>query len=179
MKTSFFRHRFAAILTVGIMLASLFCVAGCRRTSSMTVSDILSEIVSSYDIQPPGICYIADAPEGKSGYLDEKTKTELFGTTTDDSRYNFNYLRDFALYIPSVQTAFEVDVFWVRNLEDISDIETMCNRRIDALRAASLSFSEKDRTMLEHAETYTVGRYVFLLITPDNRLAKTVIRSVI
>lgn len=169
-------RRFVRILiALTLLLSGLFTVS--CKSGRLFASDVVAEAVSAFDIQPPGIFYIFGAAEGDKGYLDAKTKSALFGRRDDEKNYSFEYLCDYALFVPAKQTAFEIDAFFVRNLENVEDIENMCQKRIESLQSAAESFSAEDRIRLSGAEVFTCGRDVYLLITPDNALAKAVIKS--
>ncbi len=86
-----------------------------------------------------------------------------------------------AVRLPLDESGFEVHVAVALNLSDVPELTRLLEKRLKRMTSNELlqyAPEEYERNYAT-AELYTVGRYVILLATPDNALAKRTVRSML
>ncbi|MDD4774555.1 MAG: DUF4358 domain-containing protein, partial [Eubacteriales bacterium] len=114
--------------------------------------------------------------EDDDKYLDPEYACYLYTGNYEESP-EMAMLESFAIRLPDGKSAFEIHVMKVADESNISAIQAFLNSRIDMLNAGDIKLYDPEgfEKVMSNAEVYTSGRYVYLLITTDNDLAKDAI----
>ena len=166
------------IILAVLFLSVLTVFAASCSANRPSAQNILAKIVEEQNTDPSaGKLYFCDSQKdiAEDGYLSYETKRSLFESKTSFCA-DFEKLEDFAIFTSAKTDAYEIDIFFVRNGEDIPSFEKMLNARLASIKAAKNSFDEVSQKRIADGKVLTLGRCVALLITKDNALAEKIIK---
>ena len=170
------------LLLILIILSSLVFSACSESSAELTESptDILAKIVSNFpDIPVAKATYFDGADVIDLAYLDPEYAGFMYMGEYIENFTELDKLESYAIRIPDGKSVFEIHILKVRNESDVQSIVDMCNTRLNILKTGDIAGYDPELfyTIIEKAEVYTVGRYVFLLSTTDNEAAKEIIKE--
>lgn len=169
-------------LSVLLLIVLLFGGSCSGSTSSNAIpTDIVNAVLANLQEAPTGITYYSTAVEYSENHLSEWVIGNMYANGYGEEVSEFSLLEDYAIFLPTGPYAFEINVFKVKNTSDVSTIEKICENRLNLLKNNNdikLYDAEAD-TIFKNAEVYTIGKYVFLLCTPDNATAKQAIKDIL
>jgi len=179
---SMYFKKINSILLIFIILSALLFSSCSEETSEPTESptDILAKIVSNFpDIPIAKATYFDGADILDLGYLDPEYAGFMYMGEYIENFTELDKLESYAIRIPDGKSVFEIHILKVRNLSDVESIADMCRTRVNILKTGDIAGYDPELfyTIIEKAEVYTVGRYVFLLSTTDNDAAKEIING--
>ena len=154
--------------------------------SKYTSKEIIDAIIAAY--KPEDIpedtyfeYFFSGVDENSDNYLEpEKAGRMINGNTAPVKE--FDYLEDFAFYIPIGKHFFEVNVTKIKEGEEqnIDSVKDILDKRIKRKDSGDIrAYSQHEVPLIENAKIITIGRYVILLVTTDNSKAENVINDMI
>lgn len=176
-----FLKKFNIILLIFVIL-SVLILSSCSETIQITDSpmDIMAKIVSHFpEIPVAKATYFDGADILDKGYLDPEKAGFMYTGDYVENFTEFDKLESYAVRIPDGKSVFEIHILKVRNLSDVESIEDLCRSRLNIMKTGDIAGYDPELfyTIIEKAEVFTVGNYVFLLSTTDNDAVKDIIRG--
>ena len=144
-------------------ISFLLCLGlvSCSHTER-SASDILSSLTEAHEDLPAGVIYTPRADEGESGYLSFTLAEALWG---EDAKEGFSMLSDFAIYMSSFATPYEIGVFCCYSSTDAKRIEELCYARADIISVALRQ--TEFYSLCRNIRVVREGRVVVFLLTSD------------
>lgn len=169
------------LLLIFAILSSLV-LSSCSESSALNDQpmDIMAKIVSAFpDIPVAKAIYFENADILDKGYLDPEYAGFMYTGEYHESFTELDKLESYAIRIPDGKSVFEIHILKVRNLSDVESIRDLCTSRINIMKTGDIAGYDPELfyTIIEKAEVYTVGNYVFLLSTTDNEAVKEIISN--
>ena len=153
------------------------------KYTSKEIADAIIAAYSEEDIPEDTFFeyFFSGVDENSENYLDpEKAGRMINGNSA--AVKEFDYLEDYAFYVPIGNHFFEVDVVKIKegvesNLDAVRDI---FEKRIKRKDNGDIRFYvQHEVPLIENAKIVTAGRYVILLVTTDNGKADGVINNML
>lgn len=115
-----------------------FCILLCFSLFSCSVREpdsynILLSLMEDCGPMPAGVIYTPRAEEGEQGYMSEALAEALWG---EDAAEGFGLLSDFAIYMSSFASPYEIGVFCCYSSTDADRVEELCMSRADIISVA-------------------------------------------
>lgn len=189
--------RIISALLCAFMLLSAFSFVSCgneaaggtetaqdgegKTLTDASPADIMTAIVAAYpDIPTQKKLYISGTAEDDDAWLDPEYAGYLY-TGSYETIPEMDMLDSYAIRLPDGKSAFELHILKVADSANLASVQALLNKRIDQLNAGDIKLYDPEgfEKVMTNAEVYTVGNYVFLLITTGNDAAKTAIDSVL
>ena len=169
------------LLLIFAILSSIL-LTSCSKTPDITElpTDLMARIVSLFpDIPPAKATYFDGADILDMNYLDPEYAGFMYTGDYVENFTDLDKLESYAIRIPNGKSVFEIHILKVRNLSDVESIADLCNKRINLLKSGDIAGYDPELfyTIIEKAEIYTMGQYVFLLSTTDNEAVKGLING--
>lgn len=151
----------AAALAVMIMALSL---AGCGGDEKYySFDDIYSEVTSAVDFSASKMQKQGEAALNNYYYIDPAT------------------LESYAIYMSDYATgnADEIAMFQVKDEDQVAAVKALINDRITDLKVRYEDYKPEEMDKLNNAVIVEEGRYIFVIISPNNDAAKEALKKVI
>jgi len=150
--------------------------------TSKEVADAVMAVFQPEELPASGLSYFfSGADENSDNYVDPE-KIGLLMTEKPSIVPEFDYLEDFALYVPSGQSIFEVSVLRVKKGEEakIDAVKAVLEKRMSRVdRGELMNYAADEIPIFETMKVITVNNYVILLSTTDNVKAEKVINDML
>jgi hypothetical protein len=150
--------------------------------ASKEIADAIMAVFSSDELPETGLVnFFSGADEDSENYIDPE-RIGIMINKTPQPIAEFEYLEDFAFYVPAGQSMFEVSVLKVKKEEEsnIEKIKTILEKRITRVsRGELMQYAPQEIPILENAKVIIVSNYVILLATNDNGKAEKVINTML
>ncbi|MBE6631762.1 MAG: DUF4358 domain-containing protein [Ruminococcaceae bacterium] len=162
-----------------IFLVLLIILVSCGRTEEHIPSDIVSDILMNYGKVPDAsVIYIDAASFPSEAYLSNERFSKMYFLKDGETDIYRPMLKEYAIYISKSFELFEIHIIKSRYLSDAEMIEKMFERRKDALKKSSLyNYCGEDyRELVNGISIKAKGKYVYMFITPDNKIAEAYIK---
>ncbi len=163
-------RRFVLILLLLVFAATAFCGCSGQDRDQARVLDIdkllddISDRYADMDWDGFGFYYSDDGEYA----MDGSYASYLFNRDYDHEDVLDGY--DYAMIISGGKEVFEIMIL------KGPDLQEMLDRRLEMKQDATLaSYMPEQYDILNGTETFVRGQYGFLITTPDNQAAKTVI----
>ena len=178
---SMYFKKINTLLLIFAILSSIL-LSSCTKTPDITESptDMMARIVSHFpDIPPAKATYFEGADILDMNYLDPEYAGFMYTGDYVENFTDLDKLESYAIRIPNGKSVFEIHILKVRNLSDVDSITDLCNKRLNLLKSGDIAGYDPELfyTIIEKAEVYTAGQYVFLLSTTDNEAVKDIING--
>ena len=155
--------------------------------NTILASDLLATAEAAFDELPPCAVYSSEGTPADTMLL-----INMFtGNMEFDEDYNIlppaefaagGAVLDYAIHTPSGKNAVEIVVLLAKDAESVAAARALCQYRLDWMLSDKNDVVLYDSTasaILEDAEIYVNGNYVFLLATPDNAAVKVAVDSLL
>lgn len=120
------------LFRVLVVVFICLCLVSCSEGETAAV-DILGDMTRELSGLPQGVVYTPDAEEGEEGYLSGALAEALYGEGTAEC---FALVEDYAIYLSSFASPYEIAVFKCYSRSDALRIEQMCRARADIVSVA-------------------------------------------
>ena len=161
------------IITISVLLFS--CDDGSSvTTNDVSVNDILTAAIEGYDSAslPDTHTYMNDIPEGMEGLM----FNDEFGSDVPQ----LQSVESYAMIVPASYNVFEIAVLKSADSADISELKTLLSNRLKVKNNGNIiNYTPQEQPYLDSAEIHTIGKYVFLLATTDNKIAFDIISGML
>ncbi len=147
----------AMTLTMAMMVLSF---AGCGKEESyLSFDELYSNLTSSIDFSASNMQKQGEAALNNYYYID---------TTT---------LESYAIYMSDYATgnADEIAMFQVKEEDQVPVVKALINDRINDLKVRYEEYKPEEMSKLESAVIEEKGRYIVVVISPDNEQAKEIV----
>ena len=115
-----------------LCIALLFLLGGCGKKSEKTAEEVLESVLALCEDAPTGVLYRSGSERGNEDYLSKADFDLLYGEGCADVYLPLT--RDYALYLSSFATPFEVAVFRCYGQTDAERLGALLLSRSDALK---------------------------------------------
>lgn len=169
-----------------LALAVLLCFSSLGATSCSGGGASAQQICEAVDALFPeedrgAVFYSLHAPEGSGA---EELSAELLGrlyTGIYEPPGCLDRISECAVRLPLDESGFEVHVAVALDLSDASELTRLLEKRLKKMTSSELLLyaPEEYERNYATAELYVSGRYVILLATPDNALAKKTVSAML
>lgn len=179
----YFKKINSLLLTFAIFAIIISMVSSCSGDTFVPTDppmDIMAKIVSYFpDIPTSKAVYFENADILDSGYLDPEYAGFMYTGGYVENFTELDKLESYAIRIPDGKSVFEIHILKVRNLSDVESIVELCESRLNLMRTGDIALYDPELyyVIIEKAEVYTLGNYVFLLSTTDNEAVKEIISN--
>ena len=150
--------------------------------TSREIADAIVAVYTADELPESGLDnYFSGAAENSENYIDSEKIGNLINQKPQIVE-EFDYLEDFALYVPAGLSIFEIDVLKIKKEEEnnIGAVKAMLEKRIQRVSYGDLvQYAAHEVPILENAKVITVNNYVILLATPANGKAEQIINNMI
>jgi len=141
--------------------------------------DIMDAIVAAYpDIPEYKKLYINGVDDLDDGYLDPEYAGFLYKGEFD-TLAELSMVDSYAVRLPNGKSAFEIHIMKLIDKKDVDAVKAVMQARIGQLNESDIALYDPEgfAKIIKNAEVYSVENYVFLLITSDNDIAKSAIKT--
>ena len=151
--------------------------------SSKEIADAIMQVYPDEEIPEDTFFeyFYSGAEENSENYLDPQKAGRLINGTSSPVP-EFDYLEDYAFYVPIGNHFFEVVVLKIKDGEknNIDSVKNLHEKRLNRKDNGDIrGYVEHEVPLIENAKIITAGNYVILLVTTDNGKAENVINSMI
>lgn len=171
-------------IAVGIICVAIAAsICGCsgnNAQSSATESTVSSEAGSTADSSTDASSDTAEA-SGKAVEITDKIQADVKfpGMAKIDAERMSGYydvasdkLESFSAYIcGSGAYPDEIAVFQLKSADDVADVKTMLEKRVEAQTATFKDYTPDEMYKIDGKNVVTIGNYVALIICADNAKA--------
>jgi len=149
-------------------------------TPSYTAKEIADTVIAAYDPgDMPDMKQYLYGAEGDGGNYLEPGYAGLLVNGSYEEVAEFEYLTDYAFYVPMGHYVSEVDVLKVDDVRNVGVVREMLQRRLRLKDTGDMRLYMPDEAyLLEKAVILTKDAYIVLLVTVDNDIAKGVISDI-
>ena len=153
----------------GVCISLLWGTCSCAR--ERTAPEVLTVMCESVESLPAGRVYRKDAEEGEAAYLPPSLCAALYGEATPPPEMEL--IEDYAIYLSSFTTPFELAVFRCYAGSDTDKVAKMCLHRLQHL---SEFFREGDGAdVVDAASVVVMGRYVVFVVSEESERILSVV----
>lgn len=145
--------------------------------------EIADAVIAAYfaDDMPEMNYYYSGAPKNGENYIDPERIGILINKIPGIVE-EFDYLEDFALYVPAGLSIFEISVLKIKNgEEDKTDaVKAVLEKRMNRVdRGELMNYAPGEIPIFENMKVMTANNYAILLATPDNEKAEKIINGML
>ena len=180
-----------AILRAAACLCLLLCLmqgvfSACAPSERISAEELCLAIDALFPFSDRGAWLLSSERRGNSAEnaVFEPLTAEEFGhlyTGRYETPHAFSRLLGAAVRLPLDGSGFEIHVTVALNPSDTEALRSLMSERLERMRSNEiLSYApEEYRINQSNAEIYVKGRYVILLATPDNEMAKKTVKGIL
>ncbi len=168
------------ILALSLALMLALCAVSCGGEASSaepSAKEMLDAAMALFE--PEALCdpaiFWKDAEAGSDNELDLGYAGYLFLGEYDAELPEMQFADDWALMMPSGVWAFEIDVMRAKTAAQANELKGLLEKRLAnklTTRGELANYDAAQVPILDGAEVYKSGRYVFLIATTDNAAVK-------
>ena len=150
--------------------------------TSREIADAVIAIYAPEDFPEDGLeFFFSGAAENSDNYIEPEKIGNLINKVPRPVQ-EFDYLDDFALYVPAGQSIFEVSVLKLKKEEvnNIDSLKILLEKRLKRVsRGELINYAPQELPIYENAKVIIVSNYVILLATTDNGKAENIINDML
>lgn len=175
--------KISILLVLVMVLTNIFACESSQGSSAepspLDVVNSAMKLFAADDSYDPSI-YYQNAGEGSENYLDSGTMSFYFLGEYDLEIPELALVDDFACALNTSYIAFEIDVFKAKSAASAKEVQGLLNKRLaikEKSRGEIMNYDSKQLAVLDETEIFVIGKYVFLVATPNNSGVKEVING--
>ncbi len=171
-----------ALLLLATCFASATSCTGNTPTKSVSALDLVKASVAGYETVeiPDSLLFVYGAEDDSANYLDPDTAGLYFKGVFGADMSVLNSLNDYAVHMPNTKRVFEIDIFVVHSAEKLTAAKELLENRLAQKNNGDIqNYTPSEVPLLNSAEIYTTGNYAILLATPDNSIARDIIKNML
>ena len=148
-----------------LLLCCCFVLISCAAGGEKSAEDAVASLLALCEEVPDGILYHSDAERGDVGYLSGEAFDLLYGEGA--AEHELSLVEDYALYLSSFATPFEVAVFRCYERSDADRLGAILLNRSDFLKVC-LRECGLYEAYGESIHVTVTGRYALLILSPES-----------
>jgi hypothetical protein len=161
---------------------NISAVAANTSFTSKELADAVMAAFTPEELPDSGLeHFFSGAPENSENHLEPDRASILINRNLQPVE-EFEYVEDFAFYMPAGQSIIEVSILKVKpdEINNIGAAGTILQRRLDRIdRGQLITYAAHEVPVLDNAKIITVYNYIIFLATFDNRKAENIISGMI
>lgn len=175
--------KISLILIISLLLT---LIAGCQGSETQTnepdVKELLGAVMALFSEEEtfsPSV-YYSDAEDGSDNFLDPGTMSYYFLGEYDVDIPEMPLINSYAIALNTSFIAFEIDVIKAESTAAAKEMQGLLNKRLSQKtlnRGEILNYDSSQIPVLDGAEILVIGKYAFLIATPDNAAVKNKINE--
>lgn len=169
------------IMIIVIMINVLLYSCEKDAINDISVNDILVAAIAGYDSSslPDTHIYKNDVIN-TADVIAEGMEGKLFNDEFGSDVPALELVEAYAMIVPASHNVFEINILKAVDGADMKDLKELLNNRLKTKNNGDIiNYTPKEQPYLDNAEIHVIGRYAFLLTTPDNKIAYDIINGML
>ncbi len=165
---------FKRLVLLAVAMSVLLSFASCDAGNGKSADDVAYKLLSAYDDLPQCSQYVKNEKEFAKGYISEESFNNMY-TGNQIELSEWDMIDQFRLVVSDSSNLFEIHVIKAVNISDTEIIKKLVEKRaalIENFRKTASGYFTANK-----ADVYVKGKFVFLLVTPDNEKAIKIINK--